>query len=254
MLCSIRLIIVNCTGHSILSFNALPFEAKEMKKKPGIVAQHLFRPLLKRYLAKERRYHYDGISISVLPGVFHPGLFFSTKYLLQHILQFDLKNHSLLEPGAGSGLISFVAEKQGAIVTASDISSTAVQNLQLNKAALKANVEVIQSDLFDSIAFPAFDFIVINPPYYPKEAATEEARAWYCGPNYEYFEKLFSGIHPFMHADTKTLMVLSEECDIDRIKNIAEKNKCNMKEVSRKKFWWEWNYIFEVTVTGNVAA
>ncbi len=225
-----------------------------MKKKPGIVAQHLFRPLLKKYLAKERRYHYDGISISVLPGVFHPGLFFSTKYLLQHILQFDLKNHSLLEPGAGSGLISFVAEKQGAIVTASDISSTAVQNLQLNKAALKANVEVIQSDLFDSIAFPAFDFIVINPPYYPKEAATEEARAWYCGANYEYFEKLFSGIHPFMHADTKTLMVLSEECDIDRIKNIAEKNKCNMKEVSRKKFWWEWSYIFEVTVTGNVAA
>lgn len=237
-----------------IGLNALPFQAKEMKKKSGIVAHYLFRPLLIRYLAKKRRYHYDGVSISVLPGVFHPGLFFSTKYLLQQVLQYDLKNRSLLEPGAGSGLISFVAEKHGAIVTASDISSKAVQNLHLNKAALHANVAVIQSDLFDGIAIHTFDFIVINPPYYPKEAATEEARAWYCGANYEYFEKLFSGIHPFIHAGTKTLMVLSEECDLDHIKDIAAKNKCSMKEVSSKKFWWEWNYIFEVTVTGNDAA
>ena len=34
-----------------------------------------YKPLLQKYLEKERKYRYKDIRISVLPGVFHPGFF-----------------------------------------------------------------------------------------------------------------------------------------------------------------------------------
>ncbi len=222
-----------------------------MKPIPGYFAHYLYRPWLTRYLSKERSYRYEHITVRVLPGVFHPGFFFSTHYLLQYLLKADLRGHSLLEPGAGSGLISFVAEQHGAAVTASDLSMTAVQNLLLNKALLHSQAEVIHSDLFDQLPARRFDFIVINPPYYPKAATTDAALPWYCGADFEYYHKLFSALPSFMHAGTKTWMVLSEECNIGRIQEIATENKCRCSEVSRKKCWWEWNYIFEVTVAGD---
>ncbi|MEP7129275.1 MAG: methyltransferase, partial [Chitinophagales bacterium] len=195
---------------------------------------------------KQRTYRYANISVEVLPGVFHPGFFFSSKYLLQHLLQSDLEKKSVLELGAGTGLLSFVAEQHGAKVTASDLGTKAIENLLLNKSLLHSNVEVVHSDLFDNFPPGAFDFIAINPPYYPKQPGSDAALAWYCGEHFEYFEKLFSGLAPFMHTATKTLMVLSEDCDLVRIENIANAHKFTMREVSRKRFWWEWNYIFEV--------
>ena len=211
-----------------------------------LFANHVLRPLLKKYLEQERIVHYKGITISVLPGVFHPGFFFSTKYVLQYLLQFPLANKSLLEPGAGSGLISFVAEQNGAIVTATDLSLKAIENLQMNKSKLNSSITILKSDLFDQIPVIQYDFVVINPPYYPKQPVTEAEIAWYCGTEFQYFEKLFSGLKNYLHPESKTLMVLSEDCDIRRIIDIAAKHHFIMKRTGEKKFWWEWNYLFEI--------
>ncbi|MGB3076248.1 MAG: methyltransferase [Chitinophagales bacterium] len=217
-----------------------------MKSLPGFIARYAFRPWLERYLSKQRTYRYANISIQVLPGVFHPGFYFSSKYLIQHLLQFNLDKKSVLELGAGTGLLSFIVEQHGAKVTASDLGTKAIENLLLNKSLLHSNVEVVHSDLFDTLPVCTFDFIVINPPYYPKQPGSDAALAWYCGAHFEYFEKLFSELAPFMHAATNLFMVLSEECDLVRIESIARANKFRMQEASCKKFWGESNYIFEV--------
>jgi release factor glutamine methyltransferase len=185
----------------------------------------------------------------ILPGVFHPGFFFSTKFLISEIEKENLYKKTFLELGAGSGLISFVAEKLGATVISTDISEIALRNLELNKSTLHSKIEIVKSDLFDSIPQTHFDFIIINPPYYPKKVENENQLAWYCGEHFEYFEKLFKQLAQRKTLIGRILMVLSEDCDIIKIRNLARENGFEMKERIKKKFYWEWNYIFEITIT-----
>ena len=217
-----------------------------IKRSLKSLTGRLIRPLVQWYLKRERTYHYRGITVHVSPGVFHPGLFFSTKFLLQYLAPFDLKGKALLELGAGTGLISIFAEKKGAVVTSSDLSNLAIENLKKNKSLLQSKNNIVKSDLFDEIPLQLFDFIVINPPYYPGNASSESQLAWYCGSDFQYFEKLFSQLSGFIHPFSKVILVLSEDCDNMRISSIAGKNHFLVEQRLRKRFWWEWNYIFEI--------
>jgi release factor glutamine methyltransferase len=100
----------------------------------------------------------------VSPGVFFPGFIISTKLFLQFIEQLDISGKTLLELGAGSGIISVFAVLKGAIVTASDINPKAVQDIHENAVRNNVEVTVIESDLFEGIPRSTFDFIIIAPP------------------------------------------------------------------------------------------
>lgn len=202
-------------------------------------------PLTRYYLQKERTFSHEGITLKILPEVFHPGLFYSTKFLIRYLREFNLKNKLLLELGAGSGLISFLAEKKGAVVTATDLSDQALKGLQQNRDALSSHLRIFKSDVLDQLPAEKFDFIIINPPYYPKAVKEEWQLAWNCGERHEFFVKLFSRLVEFVHADSKVLMVLSEDCDIFTIRNLAQQSGWELAERTRKKFWREWNFIFE---------
>ncbi len=56
-------------------------------------------PATRWYLRKPRGYTYNGVDIVVQPGVFHPGLFYSTKFLLEFLREQPLAGKSLLELG-----------------------------------------------------------------------------------------------------------------------------------------------------------
>ena len=78
------------------------------------VVGHTYKPLLEKYLSRKRTYRYNGFRLEIPPEVFHPGFFFSTRFLMRHLAQFRLQNKSFLELGAGSGLIAIHAAKEGA--------------------------------------------------------------------------------------------------------------------------------------------
>lgn len=200
----------------------------------------------KIYSSQTRNYTYNGLKIKILPGVFHPGFFFSTRFLISHLSRYDLNSKNILELGAGSGMISVYCAKKGALVTASDISLSAIENVRLNAELNECNITVVHSDLFDSIPEQQFDFIVINPPYFAKEPENESEYAWFCGKEFQYFEKLFSQIGDFISRSTISLMVLSEDCEIEKIKSIAGKNKIEMNLVEAKKFFGERNFIYQL--------
>ncbi len=127
-----------------------------------------------QYLRKDRRYTYDGIDLLVKHGVFHPGLFFSTKFLLDTLRGEKLADKTVLELGAGSGLISFWCAARKAKVTATDINPVAIQGLQQNNRWVRpALQQIIQSDLFAHIPVQPFDYLIINPPYYPRRATND---------------------------------------------------------------------------------
>lgn len=206
-----------------------------------------YRPVLILYLKKDRKYRYRGLNLIIRHGVFHPHFFYSTKYLLSYVIQHhQVKGKSVLELGAGSGLISFYLAKTGAHVTASDISDLAIEGLYLNRSNLQLDVNIIQSDLFDNLSGSRFDMILINPPYYPKKPQTPSEHAWYCGENHEYFHKLFRQLSDVVSVSTHVLMVLSEDCKLTEIERIANLNHFTFEQIHRKKIVGEFNYIYQV--------
>ena len=182
----------------------------------------------------------------VEPGVFHPAFFFSTKFLLKYVEKMDLHRKTLLELGAGTGLIAIYAATKGANVTASDISRNAIRSIEQNALLNRVTVKVQWSDMFDTLPLQYFDVIVINPPYYKKSPVQESDYAWYCGEQGEYFKRLFSGLGKYSGMNSMMVMVLSDECDIAMVKALAAENGFALKSVLEKKKYWETNYIFEI--------
>jgi release factor glutamine methyltransferase len=206
----------------------------------------LLQPLAKWYLAKDRSYSYQGLKLVIKPGVFHPGLFFSTTYLASFLKKLELANKTFLELGAGSGLLSLLAARQGASVTSLDISSSSIENTRLNASSNQLSITLILSDLMDEIPESTpFDFIFINPPYYPQDPVSEAEKAWYCGSSFQYFKKLFAQLVPRIPFSA-CYMILSEDCDIQAIRQIAQENGLDLFLIEKKRIWWEWNFIFRV--------
>ncbi len=210
-----------------------------------IIAPFLQR-FVKYYFTKPRNYRYKDIKATVLPNVFFPHFTISTKLLLQFLETKELNNKSLLELGCGTGIISVFSALKGAQVTATDINPAAIENVGLNAKANKAEVSSILSDLFTVIPLQQFDYIIINPPYYPKDPENKAEEAWFCGVNFEYFEKLFSTIEPYFNSESGVFIILSEDCKFEEINAIAQKNNLKLKTVLRKSKWGEMNFIFQL--------
>jgi release factor glutamine methyltransferase len=217
-----------------------------MKALVKYIVAATYRPLLIKYLSKTRTYSYKGICLRIPPKVFHPGFFSSTKLLLRYITKANLKNKTLLELGAGSGLLSVYAARKGASVVASDISSVATQCINANAEDNKVKIRTIHSNLFDNIPQQKFDFILINPPYYKKKPLSVYDHAWYCGENGEYFQSLFKTIGEYMHNDSNVFMVLCDACDFQLIHKLATENFFEMKSVHSKKTLIEVNSVLKI--------
>lgn len=222
-----------------------------MRKFLRYVIRNTWQPLLKKYLSTERTYRWRGIRLQIPPEVFHPGFFFSTRFLLNYIRHLELNQKTFLEAGAGSGLISMYAARQGAAVTAFDINPIAVKYLEENSRHNHVNIRILESDLFNSIPSETFDIIAINPPYYKKNPVSLQDYAWYCGEHGEFFEKLFSQIGNYMHGETTALMVLFDGCDRQMIEEMAEKNGYRLRCVLSRQNLLEKNFIFKIEKAEN---
>ena len=217
-----------------------------MKKLLKYFVANTYKPLLVKYLSKTRIYFKQGIILSIPKQVFHPGFFSSTKLLLRYIRQLPLDQKSFLELGAGSGLISMVAAKLGALVTASDINPVAVEFLKKNRLRNETRIQIIHSDLFDNIPSQKFDIIAINPPYYKKHPRSEADYAWFCGENGEYFERLFNGLGSYMHLQSRVLLILCDGCDLKMIQDMAHNHGFHLECVYKKQSLIEKNFIFKI--------
>lgn len=198
------------------------------------------------YLKKRRKYSFKDITVWVEPTVFPPFITISTKLLLEFIEPLDLKGKTFLELGCGCGIISILAAQKGAFVTATDINQIALNALEENAKENQVNIEIIESDLFQKIQNRTFDFVVINPPYYPRKPMSVAENAWFCGENFEYFESLFSQLPIYLTKENSTYMILSEDCELEKIKAIAFQNKITFHVEQVTKVLGEVNLIYKL--------
>lgn len=221
-----------------------------MRQPIKSLASRVMIPLTRWYLRKERAYHYKGISVRVFPGVFHPGFFSSTLFLLRYLDRVDLKGKSVLELGCGTGLISIVTARNGAVVTATDMSHNAIENVAANTSNSGADVEIIHSDLFDKLGGRRFDWIVMNPPYYAKRVNSEQEMAWNCGEDFEYFRKAFESVKHHLNVNGNLLMVLTKGCDIENIFRIASEHGITFDRVDTKRVLFDGeDYLFRYSAS-----
>lgn len=200
-------------------------------------------------MSNGQEYQTHGLTLQLHPSVFHPGLFFSTNILVDFVLSKDIIGKDVLELGAGSGLISLKLAEKGAHSYASDINPEAIESI--NKSAIHNNLRVttIHSNLFDNIKKDDFDFILINPPYFPKTPKNDREKAFYCGANFEYFHKLFAQLPLYMLVNNSIFMILTDDCDLQQINKIASSQNLKMEVVQEKKKWGEKNLIFKISKT-----
>lgn len=218
-----------------------------MRKILKRIAGPFLVPLTRWYLRKERKFVHDGITIRVLPGVFHPGFFHSTKFILSYLSGQSLRGRSLLELGSGSGLVSIVAAKAGADVVASDLSPKALENTRINANDNQVQIRLLHSNLFDNIDKQRFDWIVINPPYYARKVNSEADLAWYCGENFEYFRKLFASLKDYTHASSEVIIVFTKGADVAAIEKIGKENNCQLQLIKENRvFFDEKDFLFRI--------
>jgi len=198
------------------------------------------------YYSKPRKYTYENSFVMVHPDIFPPQLTFSTKVLLDFIKPIILKDKSVLELGCGSGIVSIYSAKKGALVTATDINKTALEFLEKSAVENDAHLEVLESNLFEKLENKSFDYIIINPPYYPKAPKSIKENAWFCGENFEYFEALFFQLPNYIDSKNYCYMILSQDCELEKIKAIALKNEIAFELVLENKGLTEKNYIFRL--------
>lgn len=89
-----------------------------------------------------------------------------TEILVYSALPYINSESKVLDLCTGSGAIAISVKKEkGAIVTASDISLVALDLAKENALSNNAEIEFIESDLFEKFADRKFDVILSNPPY-----------------------------------------------------------------------------------------
>ncbi len=209
----------------------------------------LYGPWAVRRIRRRRSWRWKGLTLEVPIGVFHPGLFFSSGVLAAQIERMQLGGRSVLDVGCGTGVLSLVAARAGAVATAIDLNPHAVNTTIDNAAANGLTVEVMQSDLFEGLRDRRFDLIVVNPPFFAKDPVDDAERAWFAGADLGYFERLFAGLGDHMaerpHPGS-ALMVLSEGCDMQTISAAATRHQFRLTIVERRREWLGVQVVWQI--------
>lgn len=199
----------------------------------------IYRIWVLRYIQQERTCEYAGLFLRIPPGVFHPGVFFSTPIFASFLQSVDFQQKKVLDIGTGSGLLALFAAQRSAQATAIDIHPLAAETARQNAALNLLPLTVLESDLFDALPLQSFDIILINPPYYPRKPQNTAENAFFAGENLEYFTKLYQGLGRYMHRATEVWMVLSVDCDLNALEAAARRSGFDWQPVFEKKKWGE---------------
>jgi release factor glutamine methyltransferase len=162
-----ELLLMHVTGLSRAEIMTHP--ERELTETQGSA----YREAIRRRAQREPVQYVTGVQefygrlFRVTPAVLIPRP--ETEHLVEAALAIRPAPRYILDVGTGSGIlgITLALELPDAVVTATDISPSALVVAQQNAQAPGAGdrVRLVQSDLFEGLPEERFDAIVSNPPY-----------------------------------------------------------------------------------------
>jgi release factor glutamine methyltransferase len=200
-----------------------------------------------RKITQTQVVHLAGLRLNVPSGVFHPTLFFSTPIFISFLQDIDFQGKKVLDVGTGTGALALFAAQKGASTTALDIAPLAVKTTRDNAHMNQLEVAVHQSDLFGQLAATEwFDYILVNPPYYPKAAHSDAEKAFFAGEGLTYFDRFFEQVGMYCRLNTRIWMILSEDCDLSDITATAVEWRFSAQIVFERRHWGERFWVLEL--------
>jgi release factor glutamine methyltransferase len=197
--------------------------------------------------------NFYGYKINVNENVLIPR--YETEYLVEKTIKYIKDNFNskinILDLCTGSGSIAISLSKElNCSVDASDISSKALEIARINAKENNADINYIESDLFDKIN-GKYDVIISNPPYISKNE-----KIMYSVDKYEphealyaddeglfYYDKILSEIKN--HLNNKYIIAFEiGYTQGEKIKKLAEKYLNNPKVLIEKDLSNKDRYVF----------
>ena len=193
--------------------------------------RRIARPIVLKYWLKRadrlrRATRFRGLDLEILPSVFHPKYFGSTSVLASFVEALDMTGSEVLDMGTGSGAIGLIAARSGARVMAVDINPAAVECARANAVSNGLELEVRESDLFETVGDREFDFVIWNPPFFPKEPQNVGEMAFFAGVEFKTLATFARELPEHLAADGKCYLVLSLDIDVDSIEEMFEESAC----------------------------
>lgn len=141
-----------------------PLNEHELSGYHILVQRRSRREPLQHILGSQEFY---GLEYMVTPDVLVPR--YDTEVLVLEAIKQKPYAGSVLDIGTGSGCIAIALQKHylHAVVTATDISESALSIAKQNACLHGAKVEFLLGSLYSPVRGRLFDLIVSNPPYIP---------------------------------------------------------------------------------------
>ena len=177
-------------------------------------------------------------------------------YLLINTIRKHLKskNHTVLEMGAGSGVISIYLSDYVSKVYAVDIDKEAIAyaKKEIRKVSSRRekpikNIHLINSNLFSKVNKELrFDLIVFNPPYLPNEKKIENDIALNGGPEgNEIIIKFLEQAKDYLNINGEILLLFSSFSKRNKILKKAKELGYETKLLSKKTIFFEKLYVYK---------
>lgn len=173
---------------------------------------------LDRYLSGEplarifKKFYFYYHNFSVNDGVFCPRL--ETELLVDTVVKI-CKNKTelnILDMCAGTGVIglSLKLALPSSNVTCVDINPLAIKNIKDNANKLNANIEVLESNLFNNLHPQKFNVFVCNPPYIGRDEEVANSVTKYDPDNalfannngLEIYEQIITHLNKYLTMDS----------------------------------------------------
>ncbi|UCE44568.1 MAG: methyltransferase [Candidatus Bathyarchaeota archaeon] len=218
--------------------DSLPFHDRRVRR----LAPEDFGLLANEIAQNNEKIFFGGFTFVVLNIVYRPA---EDTYLVADNLTVE-SGETVLDMGAGCGILGVLAAKKARKVVAVDVNPYAVQCTSINAKLnhVTAKLDTRQGNLFEPLREDEiFNLILVNPPYLPLKAANQKEwseRAWSGGTTGRNFiDRFISEAPNHLKKGGRILLVQSSLSGIDETVHKLEKAGFRVSILAERKVAFE---------------